>query len=286
MLSTDNDKVAAATWGKLASEILTANWETALEEVQKVKESIDTKLFNNPVAQLQQRTWLIHWALFPLFNFDGAREQILELLFSPNYINTIQTACPWILRYIAAAVIAARSNIGADGSPATANSNSRYKNVGIQQKQLKDVVRVVKQESYEYSDPVTDFMRALFLEFDFEEAQRQLPRAEDVLRADFFLAGAADAFVDAARHLFFESYCKIHARIDLKRVSAQLGLNVDDGEKWIVNLIRDTRLDAKIDFQEGTVVMNHPNSSVYQQVIERTKGGFFRTQVLTAAVTR
>ena len=65
---------------------------------------------------------------------------------------------------------------------------------------------------------------------------------------------------------------------------ARLGLNVEDGEKWIVNLIRDTRLDAQIDSKEGTVIMNHPPSSVYQQVIERTKGGFFRTQVLNAAV--
>lgn len=27
--------------------------------------------------------------------------------------------------------------------------------------------------------------------------------------------------------------------------------------------------------------MNHPPQSVYQQVIERTKGGFFRTQVIS-----
>ncbi len=33
-------------------------------------------------------------------------------------------------------------------------------------------------------------------------------------------------------------------------------------------------------WDKGTVVMNHPPQSVYQQVIERTKGGFFRTQVL------
>lgn len=39
-------------------------------------------------------------------------------------------------------------------------------------------------------------------------------------------------------------------------------------------------MDAKIDYKEGTVVMNHPPQSVYQQVIERTKGAFFRTQVL------
>ena len=70
-------------------------------------------------------------------------------------------------------------------------------------------------------------------------------------------------------------------------MSNRLGLTQDEGEKWIVNLIRDTRVgDAKINYQEGTVVMNHPPQSVYQQVIERTKGGFFRTQVLSAAVAR
>ena len=34
----------------------------------------------------------------------------------------------------------------------------------------------------------------------------------------FFLLGAADTFVDAARHLISESYCKIHQRIDIKYV--------------------------------------------------------------------
>lgn len=271
VLSTDNDKVAAATWGKLASEILSTNWEGAVEELQKVKESIDTKLFNNPLAQLKSRTWLIHWALFPLFNDEATRDQLLDLFFSPPFINTIQTSCPWVLRYLTAAVITGRG---------------RTRNSGQYQKQLKDVVRIVKQEAYEYSDPVTDFVRALYIDFDFEEAQRQLSRAEELLRSDFFVFSSADAFVDAARHLISESYCKIHARIDIKDLSARLGLGEDEGEKWIVNLIRDTKVDAKIDYKEGTVVMNHPPSSVYQQVIERTKGGFFRTQILSAAVAR
>ncbi|KAK6856096.1 hypothetical protein PG995_008247 [Apiospora arundinis] len=271
VLSTDNDKVAAATWGKLASEILITNWEGAVEEITKVKESIDSKLFNNPLAQLKSRSWLIHWALFPLFNDEGSRDTILDLFFSPPFINTIQTSCPWVLRYLAAAVITGRG---------------RTRNSGQHQKQLKDIVRIVKQEAYEYSDPVTDFVRALYIDFDFEEAQRQLSLADELLRNDFFLFSAADSFLDAARHLISESYCKIHSRIDIKDLSTRLGLDQDEGEKWIVNLIRDTRVDAKIDYKEGTVVMNHPPSSVYQQVIERTKGGFFRTQVLTAAVAR
>ncbi|ATZ47558.1 hypothetical protein BCIN_02g08260 [Botrytis cinerea B05.10] len=271
VLSTDDDKVTAATWGKLACEILTGNWESAMEEVQKVKESIETKLFNKPLAQLHHRTWLIHWALFPFFNHEPARDVICDLFFSPAFINTIQTACPWILRYLTAAVITNRN---------------RTRNTGQYQKQLKDIIRIVKQENYEYSDPVTDFIKALYLDFDFEEAQKKLSEAEEVLRSDFFLVAASENFVEAARHLISESYCKIHQRIDIKDLSARLGLNQDDGEKWIVNLIRDTRVDAKIDYKEGTVVMNHPPSSVYQQVIERTKGGFFRTQVLSAAVAK
>lgn len=271
VLSTDNDKVAASTWGKLASEILSTNWESAVEELKNVREGIDNRLFNNPRAQLDHRTMLIHWSLFPLFNSEGAREPILEMFFSPPYINTIQTSCPWALRYLIAAVITGRT---------------RARNSSIQQKQLKDIVRYVRQEAYEYADPITQFVNALYIAHDFNAAREALLLAEEVCRSDFFLASSADAFVGAARHLICESYCKIFSRMNIHDLSTKLGLNPDEGEKWIVNLIRETRLDAKIDSQNGTVIMNHPPNNVYQQVIEKTKGGFFRTQVLNAAVSK
>ena len=206
ILSTDNDKVNAATWGKLASDILTTNWESAMEEVQKIKESIDTRLFSNPLAQLQHRTWLIHWSLFPFFNYEPARETLTELFFSPAYINTIQASCPWILRYLAAAVITNRSR----------PSGKQGMLYGNYQKQLKDLVRIVRQEGYEYNDPVTGFVKALYVDFDFEEAQKRLSEADEILRSDFFLVAASETFLDAARHLISESYCKIHQRIDIK----------------------------------------------------------------------
>ncbi|KAF2641254.1 eukaryotic translation initiation factor 3 subunit E [Massarina eburnea CBS 473.64] len=271
ILTTDNDKEREASWGKLACEILSANWESALDDITKLAEHIDGRLINNPLAQLQQRTWLIHWSLFPLFNDEKAREALTDRFFGPTYINTIQTSCPWILRYLAAAVITNRARV---------RTSNPY------QKQLKDLIRIVRQEGYEYSDPVTDFIKALYIDFDFEEAQKKLSETEIILKNDFFLLNSADQFVDAARHLISESYCKIHQRIDIGDLSTRLGLSQDEGEKWIVNLIRDTRVDAKIDYQAGTVVMNHPPQSVYQQVIERTKGGFFRTQVLSAAVAK
>ena len=251
ILSTDNDKVTSATWGKLACDILTTQWEIVIEEITKVKDQIETKLFNNPLAQLQHRTWLIHWTLFPFFNYETARDSITELFFSPNFINTIQTSCPWILRYLSAAVITNRS---------------RTRNASQYQKQLKDLVRIIRQEGYEYSDPVTDFLKALYVDFDFEVAQAKLSEADEMLRSDFFLSASSDAFLEAARHLISESYCKIHQRIDISDLSRRLGLGAAEGEKWIVNLIRDTRMDGKLDYQEGTVLMNHPANSVYQQV--------------------
>ncbi|KAL9050883.1 MAG: hypothetical protein Q9162_006358 [Coniocarpon cinnabarinum] len=280
ILSTDNDAITTATWGKLASEILQANWDAALEEISKLRESIDTRLFNAPLSQLNHRSWLLHWSLFPLFHHPEARDTLIDMFFSASYINTIQTNCPWLLRYLAAAVISGRGKgSGGDAKSKTQSASAVY------QKQVKDLTRVVRQEGYEYTDPITSFIRALYIDFDFTAAQQHLTTAHGVLASDFFTQGdIADAFVEAARHLISESYCKIHQRIDISELSGRLGLSQEEGEKWIVNLIRDTRVDAKIDYQKGTVLMNHPPMSVYQQVIERTKGGFFRTQVLNAAV--
>lgn len=202
ILSTDNDKVAKATWGKLTCEILAGqDWEAVMEEIERVKEHIETRLFNNPRAQLTNRESLVHYALFPFFNHEPSREKLTDLYFSPPYISTIQTVCPWILRYLTAAVITNRAR--------TTNSYNY-------QKQLKDLVRVVKQEMYEYQDPVTGFVKALYVDFDFEGAQQKLLEAEELLRGDYFLNPSADAFVEASRHLITESYCKIHQRIDIK----------------------------------------------------------------------
>ena len=172
-----------------------------------MKESIETRLFSNPLAQLQHRIWLAHWALFPMFNYEPARDQLTEMFFSQPFINSIQTSAPWLLRYLAAAIITNRSRPGKNGG------GFQY---GNYQKQLKDLVRIVRQEDYEYNDPVTAFIKALYIDFDFEEAQRRLTEADEILKSDFFLVSASEQFLDAARHLISESYCKIHQRIDIK----------------------------------------------------------------------
>ena len=36
---------------------------------------------------------------------------------------------------------------------------------------MKDLIRFIEQEAYEYSDPITQFLECLFVRYDFEGAQ-------------------------------------------------------------------------------------------------------------------
>jgi len=65
-------------------------------------------------------------------------------------------------------------------------------------------------------------------------------------------------------------YCKINNKIDIGRLASKLDMKEDEAEKWIVNLIRNAKLDAKIDSQEGSVIMASSHPSVYQRLIDKT----------------
>ena len=53
--------------------------------------------------------------------------------------------------------------------------------------------------------------------------------------------------MENARLLVFETYCRIHQCIDLQMLADKLGMDKQAAETWVVNLIRNARLNAKID---------------------------------------
>ncbi|PRP81608.1 hypothetical protein PROFUN_01115 [Planoprotostelium fungivorum] len=269
LTSNDNEHSLSALWGKLACEIVSFQPESALESINQLRDAIDQKTFTSPLKQLQQRTWLIHWGLFVFFNHPNGRNAIIDLFLQDRYLNAIQTTCPHILRYLTAAVII----------------NKRRKNV------LKDLVKVIQQESYVYKDPITEFLEALYVNFDFDSAQQKLGECESVLVNDLFLVSCHKEFMESARLFIFETYCRIHNCIDIgltlfRMLSKKLGMDEEAAEKWIVNLIRNAKLDAKIDSQANTVLMGSQHPSVYQKVIERTKALSYRSYVLANNITK
>ncbi len=75
-----------------------------------------------------------------------------------RYLNAIQTMCPHILRYLTTAVITSKNR----------------------RQLLKDLVKVIQQETYTYRDPITEFLECLYVNFDFDGAQQKLRECEQV----------------------------------------------------------------------------------------------------------
>ena len=132
------------------------------------------------------------------------------------------------------------------------------------------------------------------MNYDFEGAQQKLRECDEVrslslapapclgwfakrkpwlqvLKNDFFLVGCREEFVERSRHFVFETYCRIHQCIDVRMLADKLNMEQDEAERWVVNLIRNERLNAKIDASAGTVVMGSSTPSVYEQILDKTK---------------
>lgn len=291
-LGTDATKVLSSLWGRLAAQILTQSWDAALESLHRLRVAVDSEdLLHAPAAeQVGRRAWLLHWALFVYFNHESGRNGLVDLFFTDRYLNAAQTVAPHLLRYAAVAAVVNRRRRGA----------------------LRDLARVVEQEAYEYSDPITEFVRRLFTDCDYEGAREALAEAIPVMEGDFFVAALAREFADASRLLVFESYCRVHERVDLGLLSEKLGLDASDAaaaavaasaastsgadektsedasadaaEAWIVDLIRTARLRARVDSKARAVVIASALPSVQDQLIETVKGLTQRTQVLANAV--
>ena len=89
-LTLDSDKSFSALWGKLAGEILTQTWEGALEDLNALRDLIDSRSSTPPAMQLQQRCWLMHWALFIFGNHTNGRQIVADIFFHDRYLNAIQ----------------------------------------------------------------------------------------------------------------------------------------------------------------------------------------------------
>ena len=263
-LTLDSDKSFSALWGKLGCEILSGHWDGALEDLNTLKELIDNRSTTPLAMQLQQRCWLMHWALFLLGNHPNGRSVVCDLFLQDKYLQAIQTNAPHLLRYLAVAVI----------------TNPRRRD------KMRDLVRVIGVERTAFSDPITKLLEDLHTYANFEHAQERLKECALVLDTDFFLCNSEDLFLKSARLALFESYCRIHERIDLTMLADKLGMEQIAAEKWIVQMVSDAQLNAKIDSQSNHVLLGVQPPDVYHQVIEKTKGLSFRSYVLAQNIEK
>jgi len=276
----EHNKHFDAVWGQFSVAIMQqitfeeeGNWDTAIEHLNLLKETIDKSTTStDPLKVLNWRAWLLHWSLFCYFNKStklagkGGNKKtaaIIDLFLNQDeYRNAIETLCPWLLRYLAVVIVTGR-------------------NVEKKAKTLRQLIQLIKQEQYNFSDPVVDFLHCLENQYDFEAAQVKLKQSEQVLRSDYFLHDYAEDYTEQGRTLMFEMFCKIHQKIKIDTIAEKLSMTQEDAELWIVELIRNARLDAKIDSENGTIIMGNDPAVPYQQIIMRTQNLNVATQYLT-----
>ncbi|XWS43107.1 hypothetical protein CRYUN_Cryun16bG0073700 [Craigia yunnanensis] len=146
----------------------------------------------------------MHWSLFIFFNHDNGRTQIIDLFNQDKYLNAIQTSAPHLLRYLATAFIV--------------NKKRRP--------QFKKFIKVIHQEQCSYKDPITEFLACVYVNYDFDGAQKKMRECEEVILNDPFLGNRVeegnfstvllrDDFLENARLFIFKTFYRIHQRIDM-----------------------------------------------------------------------
>lgn len=270
-LSTNQDQITSATWGKLAVEILTGSWSEANNELAKLREVIDNRNYTgSTLNQLNERTWLIHYALFIFFNGTIEKEDsevdtktaqlssMIDLFLSSSYMSTIEASCPWILRYLVISVIATK-----------------------QYKRLRDVVRAIDVETYEFQDPFTRLLQSLFVEYDFDTLPELIKEISVLLNTDYFLSSLDSAkIIGNLQELVITTVSKVY-----KEVTVESLATIFNSDAAAVEELLKSKQIAVVD---GVLVSTRqPPTSVYQQVYEKTKAFNFKSnQILNAAFSR
>jgi len=308
LVPLESEASLRALWGKFVADIVAMHFETAHKDCEELRALIARAPGMSELASLQQRSWLLHWSLFVFCNLTkGGKDLLIEFFLLDSNLNAIQLNCPWLLRYLIAAILTSK------------------KRQTLLSRQL---LRIVTQESAAYSDPVRappaargapaapsarsppvprrplpaaprpllaralprpqiiEFMLALLHRFDFEAAQEKLAQCSAVIATDYFLSSLTSAaeFMENARRFLFETYCRIHRKIGLDTLASKLHMSEPDAEKWLIELMRSAQLDAKIDSIERQVVMSVAPPSVYQAVLDKTRDLTVRTRVLSESI--
>jgi len=286
-----SERYFRAGWGTLLALVLTGNSDTSIQMLTHLRNTIDTfeeKETFRPPEILQFRAWLAHWALFVFFQRDDAFLQICNFFVRieerdsrrKSLLTVAQLTCPWILRYVCAAVL-----------------------VENKWKQRYAVVKIAKQERLS-NDPVVRLLISLCAGHDPKTAQDIVSECETALRGDFFFCGGArilagaeassksatlvDLFVRRAHQLVFRTFCLTHHEVEMSKLGKELNMTFEDLEKWTVDLIQAEKKyllnDVKIDTKKGTAVMDAKHPSIYERVMQRTQYLSSRTFDMASAI--
>ncbi|CAK0809984.1 unnamed protein product [Prorocentrum cordatum] len=107
-----NKDTISMLWGQLASNILTKDFKVAAELILDIHDKLEKAEKAENAAQkmpmrevLLQRTWLLHWALYAVFNSEEVDPKVLDFFLNEKSLSIISLSCPYLFRYVGACLI-------------------------------------------------------------------------------------------------------------------------------------------------------------------------------------
>ncbi|KAK1932859.1 putative eukaryotic translation initiation factor 3, subunit 6 [Babesia divergens] len=245
---------------------------TAIQCILRLAEILNNEdTTKNRKELVLKRSWLLHWTMFFVFKYHiplsqvktkGAKSyewpHLQEYLLDDRNIAVVQLVAPHLLRYYAVYAILNRNRKDHFKVISSAISNGKAK----------------------YSDTFTALVGALFVDFKFEEAQKHITQIQNACYLDIFLDPLKFQIEEYSRHIIFETYCRIHKSINLDLIAQKVNMSALEAERWIVNLIRHSHLEAKIDSEKNCVEISTVPPNLYQQVIDKTQNLAVRSNMI------
>jgi hypothetical protein len=83
-----NSSDLSSSFGLLSSQILSGESSAAIQTIQQIRQAIEESESTSPLFKLQNRTWLIHWAMHAFFQLEDPATHIVDFFFSTQQRET------------------------------------------------------------------------------------------------------------------------------------------------------------------------------------------------------
>jgi len=294
------DKAYLSAWGKLASELMCKEWESAAGALNELKDLMENRYQHmlqherttsatvaapvTPITKngpgvksveldlINSRCWFIHWSLFvAFFDQQNGYKTFLDLFFPYQPGTTHPQTDLTSNRYISALF---QSNCGYILRYLAViiilkKRNKTYLNALVKFMEQHLIIRSDSQQQDELlSDPVIQFIYQLNVNHDFKAAYETLSTCEAVLKNDYFTSTHVKEFINQGKNMIFDSYAKVSHSFAYGE-SSKTVFPLD--EEFINNAINTLKLQANVDTEAHLVTVKKNLPSIYQQILDRTE---------------
>lgn len=224
--NTQADLILQVFWGLLSCEILLQREKETVEytTLRKMKEFFE-RLLNDQSHTYQEnmnhKAWLLHQILVYSFTNDAKKQPTADqqpttdlfaeilidrVVYGQAFLNLLQIKCQYLLRYLIASLLLSKNF-------------EALQNV---------VLPMVLSEKAKYSDCFTQFVEALYEDFDFKKATELAHQIGKESQNDLLLKNYAGEIQAQAALIVYQIKSQIHRTIDLTNLVKDTGLTSAD----------------------------------------------------------